>query len=227
MGAINEQNKETTMNHRILSTAIAFILTLAVAMPAMAASSGNASQSETVSLAPSGDAEGLGMFEGELTLEHMGKRKARVTVTIRNLMSPIEGGYITGIALNNPYDQISSVKFASRNNQNFQVIGANRPYNAVKALPYGLFDFGVAVGGDFNLNNEYQLGLAPDMGSSVHTFVFNITGDDLDILSAQDFVNESSKRRGGEQIASFVVKFKGLNDNTEQTVAFNVIMAVV
>jgi len=211
------------MFHRILSTALSFILTLAVAVSSFAY--GDDPSLDTINLYP--EQNDGASFDAELVYIPISSENARLILAIRNYNT--SAGYITGFALNNPNDQITRLSPTPEADfpAKFEIIGADTPYNAVKALPYGLFDFGAALQGDFyrgGNGNALRFGLAPDTGYASHDFSFELIGDDLDTLTAESFLNETSKRRGGEYVASMVVNFKGLDgEETSKVVAVNII----
>ena len=205
------------MYHRITTTALTAIFFLVLAIPALAFDDPFV---DSVYLLPSMSSEGAGFFDAELVYVPFNENTARLIVTITNYSSPMNGGYITGFAMNNPSDKISTVYPTDDSgfNEAFEVIGQDAPYNAVKAVPFGLFDFGAAIGGNFLGGGSPEDGLPADMGFESHMFAFNLTGDNLDTLTAEDFVNEPSKRKGGENVGVFAVRFKGFEDGSSDKV---------
>jgi hypothetical protein len=65
--------------------------------------------------------------------------------------------------------------------------------------PFGTFDFGAALGGDFLGGGSPTDGIA--VGDS-RTFAFNVTGSDADAIGAGDFVSDG-----------FLVRFRGFEDD--------------
>jgi hypothetical protein len=79
--------------------------------------------------------------------------------------------------------------------------------NDVSGVPYGQFDFGAALGGDFEGGGNPNDGIA--VGDTA-TFTFTFSGTSLDTLTASSFLNEFST--GQQQSAAFLVRFRGFND---------------
>lgn len=199
------------MSRRFFSILGAALLLAMFAVPAQA-----------VYLIGADSTEGLGYYDAELLYGATSPTEAQITLIVRNYCSPEQGGYITGFALNNPGDQISTITAGEWFVDSFELLGADAPYNAVKATPYGLFDFGAALGGNFLGGGSPVLGLPADYGSTEHIFTFMLTGEDLDQLTEWDFVYEGSKRKGGPQTGCFVVRFKGfLDGGSDKTLGFD------
>jgi hypothetical protein len=103
------------------------ILTLALALAAPCAAA-------PILLSGSGE---FGSFTG--TMEYLDQSQTLV-LTLKNT-TPVYGGFLTGVALNNPGGIITGVTLAA-SNLNFVLIGGPHFNDAVNVAPYGRFDFG-------------------------------------------------------------------------------------
>lgn len=158
--------------------------------------------------------EGLGSFEADFvyTAAESGET-ATITISITNTSSASNGGYMTGIVFNNPaslLDGVSSVDFPA---SQWQLLPSEDLMNdeiladdTVSGQPFGYFDLGVALGGNFLGGASPDLGLAVD---ETGVFTFNLTGTNLDDLTALDFVNELSTGSEGQ---FFLARFRGFDD---------------
>ena len=191
------------MNRIAILTIISLILTFAIAAPA---------QAVYFMADEYGSTENTGVFAADVYYEAHSSTEATLTVTLWNYTPEYLGGYITGFALNNPGDKISTVEAGEYFDEDFQVMGEDSPYNAVKATPFGLFDFGASLKGKFLGSGKPQGGLASDSGMEMHLFQFQLTGDEMDTITDSDFMYEASKRKGSPQVGSFAVRFRGFAD---------------
>ena len=153
--------------------------------------------------------ENLGGFFANLQYEPVpdsAGTMAILTVTITNITDPALGGFITGFALNNPGGLIHKVEAGPDFAPGFVLMGAT-PKNTVKCSPYGFFDFGAALGGNFLGGGSPRAGIAVD---STQTFTFILTGEDLDRLDPYSFRDEHSALNKQDNASGFfVVRFKG------------------
>ena len=106
--------------------------------------------------------------------------------------TPVYGGYITGVAFNNPGDSITGVTSFTSSDLDFQLIGDPNFDGGVRASPYGDFDLGTALG-------EGWLGAGSPVGGiavgETATFTFNLAGD-LAGLTTNSFIMELSSEIG-------------------------------
>jgi hypothetical protein len=150
-----------------------------------------------------------GNFIGTFTYGAETATAATITIELKNT-SPIgNGGYLTGFAFNNPSNDITNVSFYS-SNKSFALLGGPNFQNTVKAVPYGYFDIGTALGGNFEGGGKPKDGIS--VGDTA-TFTFNLIGTHLGTLTEKSFFSEYS----GSGIA-FVTRFRGFNDDASDKV---------
>lgn len=144
----------------------------------------------------------LGSFTGTFDYVATDSGNATLTITLTNTSPAANGGFITGFVFNNPSDLITGVTLTQDNG--FDLLWDN---DAVNGQPYGQFDIGAALGGNFegggNPNDGIPVG-------DTWTFIFEFTGTDLDTLSESDFFNTWSVE--GSDSAAFLVRFRGFED---------------
>jgi hypothetical protein len=144
----------------------------------------------------------LGSFTGTFDYVATDSGNATLTITLTNTSPAANGGYITGFVFNNPSDLITGVTLTQGNG--FDLLFDN---DSVNGQPYGQFDIGAALGGNF------EGGGTPSNGIPVGdtwTFIFEFTGTGLDTLSESDFFNTWSVE--GSSSAFFLVRFRGFED---------------
>jgi hypothetical protein len=153
--------------------------------------------------------EGWANFSGSLSVDD---ETNQLTVSLTNTTSLAQGatnadaGYLTGFVLNNP-SSLTAVNLASALPAGFTQLGLTN--DGIAASPFGRFDFGATLGGNFQGGGNPAGGIARgDTGS----FVFNLTGSPLP--SASDFLSAFSVGPGiGEGPAFFVARFRGANED--------------
>jgi hypothetical protein len=152
-----------------------------------------------------------GHYTGTFSYNAATETTATVTVKLNNISPQINGGYLTGFVFNNPSNYISGVSLSS-SNTSFELLGeAPAPkgkkdngvsfQNTISAAPYGNFDIGAALGGDFLGGGSPNNGI-PVGGTA--TFTFNLIGTNLSTLNENSFFSEYSSNN----IAS-LTRFKG------------------
>ena len=152
-------------------------------------------------------------FAGELTYSFSSSTAATLTLDLSNTTTPAAvGGYLTAFVLNNPGDNIGSVTLSSAPTADWSLLGLDN--DNVNGAPFGQFDFGATSG---NVNGGFEGGGNPATGLGVGqsgTFVFALTGTNLDTLNDLSFVNELSSGPGqGQDGQFFVARFRGLADD--------------
>lgn len=125
--------------------------------------------------------------------------------------TPLYGGYLTGVALNNPGGVITGMTM-NTSDSDFLLIGGPSFNNAVSGSPYGDFDFGAALGGNW-LGGGSPNGGVPVGGSA--TFTFNLAGS-LAGLTTESFTQALSANTNKPE--SLVVRFKGMRDGQSDKV---------
>jgi hypothetical protein len=127
-----------------------------------------------------------------------GEKGGTVEVALNNVSQASNGGYITGLAFNIP--------------NAFTVAGYSAPYpfellwSPVNAMPYGPYDIGSALGGDFEGGGDPKNGIAVG-GTGI--FTFSLIGT----LTEQEFLNQADDW--------FCVRFRGFNDGGSDKVPIN------
>lgn len=163
---------------------------------------GSSSRAAFISGDVANSESGLGNYTGSLTVTNQTATTATLTVSLTNT-SPT-AGYLTAFALNNPNNAITGVTLAS-NPANFGLLGLDN--NDINGAPFGQFDFGASTSNSFVGGGPPQDGLA--VGAS-GTFVFNLTGTNLNTLTDLSFVNTLSSGSGaGQGYQFFAVRFRG------------------
>jgi LPXTG-motif cell wall-anchored protein len=152
---------------------------------------------------------GLGTFSGSFTYTASDATQAEISVVLTNTSA--SGGYLTGFAFNNPGNQITGVAFSS---VNFTLIGGSSFQNGINAAPFGQFDLGAAVGGDFQGGGNPSPGLAKNQTG---TFTFQLTGTGLNTLNTNSFFSTLSTGNGdGQGPEAFVARFRGFPEGIGQ-----------
>jgi hypothetical protein len=160
---------------------------------------------------------GPGEFTGKFEVDNVSTTSAVIRVTLTNTSAAAGGGYITGFAFNNPDNLITgAVLTATPTNYNsFQLLGPDTYNNTVDASPFGKFDIGAAVGGDWTGGGSPTTGI---LAGNTATFEFTLTGTGLDTITALDILSELSKMQGNKTGEEFIVRFKGFNNGNSDKV---------
>lgn len=156
--------------------------------------------------------EGVGFFDGSLDYIASSSTNATLTLILNNLPATGSGGKITGVALNLPNDSGISNLVATGPNGYFSQLGLTN--NGISAVPLGRFDFGSALGGN------WQGGGSPSHGIGVGgsgTFVFNFSGTNLDALTTLSFINATAPSRSMEKAEFIAVRFRGFTDDDDDS----------
>lgn len=152
----------------------------------------------------------LGSFSGSFEYTATNSTTATIDISLTNTSPVLNGGYITAFAFNNPSNLITGITLTP-SDSDFALIGSPFNNNGVNGASNGQFDIGVSTGGG------YTGGGAPQAGISVgvtETFTFSLTGNNLDTLLEQTFFDTYSVGPGdGEGVKSFVVRFRGFEDD--------------
>jgi hypothetical protein len=149
---------------------------------------------------------GLGNYEGTLDYD---PTLFKLTVSLTNTSPVANGGRLTGFLFNNPGNQISTVSL-SAGDPDFQLVGGPSFNNSAAGNPFGGFDIGAALGGNFLGGGSPTPGLG--VGASA-SFVFTFTGTNLGTLTTQSFVNTlSNNPASGKNPQFFLARFRGFLD---------------
>lgn len=145
----------------------------------------------------------LGDYIAEFTYSLFSPTAAELDVTLKNISPASNGGYLTGFVFNNPNNFITNVSLAASNTF-FSLLGSPSFKDSISASPFGRYDIGAALGGNFLGTGNPTKGIAVGQSAS---FDFTITGKGLDQLSAGSFVQTKSNE--GE---FFIARFRGFNN---------------
>ena len=149
--------------------------------------------------------EQLGSYTGVLTYTSYGATSARLDISIRNTTMGASQALITGIAFNNP-GGITGVSTYSFPGGSWSLLGSlDSPAfnNGISAVPFGDFDIGAALGGDWLGGGSPNQGIPIGVTGS---FNFVFTGTGLNLLTERSFVAALSD--GGSEF--FVARFRGI-----------------
>lgn len=156
--------------------------------------------------------ESLGTFNGTLRYEFDPfSDRGLLTIAMTNTSAPANGGYITGFLFNIPgNDQLAMASLENASYPFQQTFG-----NGLNAMPFGTYDAGAALGGNF------QGGGSPNDGIGVGEtgeFLFAITANDANTFNAADFINGST----GDDL---VLRFRGFENGGSDKVIGTIIPA--
>ena len=144
-----------------------------------------------------------GDFVGNLTYNPITATTARLSITLTNTSPITNGGFLTGFVFNNPLNSITGITSTSFTNTNFQLLGLSN--NGISASPYGGFDIGAALGGNFLGGGKPQDGIYVNDSAE---FIFYLAGNALNTLNESSFINEMAN---GSNVY-FLTRFRGFNN---------------
>jgi hypothetical protein len=149
-----------------------------------------------------------GDFTGSITYHAADASHATLQVLLHN-SSPLEnGGFLTGFALNNPDNLISTVTAFQSTNPNFKLLGGPGFQDGINGAPYGQFDLGASTFKSLEGGGKPSKGLAV---GATETFTFTLAGSLLLSLDEWSFVQELSVGPGiGEAPSSWSPAFAAL-----------------
>ncbi|MBA4067673.1 MAG: hypothetical protein C0501_29010 [Isosphaera sp.] len=156
---------------------------------------------------------GLGSYTGSITVTPSGANAATLTIVVTNTSPLANGGFLTGVAFNNP-GPVTGAVLMSTTDADFSLEASP---NNVNAAPFGQFDFGISTGGNFNGGGPPAQGLA--VGASA-TFVVALTGTGVGSLTDLSFQSAFSVGPGiGGGAQFFTARFRGFIDGGSDKVA--------
>ncbi len=157
----------------------------------------------------------LGSFSGTLDYGFTNDTTAELTVVLTNTSPATNGGFITALAFNDPSDFISGVALIPTD-LDFGLLGGASFDNTVNGAPFGQFDIGASTGGGWTGGGNPSVGIVV---GSTETFLFSLTGSNLNTLTGQSFLNALSAPPGdGEGHESLVVRYRGFRDGDSDKV---------
>ena len=158
-----------------------------------------------------------GDFTGSITYHAADASHATLQVLLHN-SSPLEnGGFLTGFALNNPDNLISTVTAFQSTNPNFKLLGGPGFQDGINGAPYGQFDLGASTFKSLEGGGKPSKGLAV---GATETFTFTLAGSLLLSLDEWSFVQELSVGPGiGEGAQFMVARFRGFDNGASNKTA--------
>lgn len=155
--------------------------------------------------------EGLGDFTGSITYAFDAFDSGLLTIELTNTSPLANGGFLTGLVfdINSSDDDAMAVLTNSPNYPLFLDTGEE------SASPFGTFDAGAALGGDWTGGGSPAGGI-PVLGTG--TFEFDVTASDAAMLTALSFIS-------GTADINFAVRFRGFEDGGSDKVPGQVVPA--
>jgi hypothetical protein len=151
----------------------------------------------------------LGSFTGDFTYTPLNSNSATLDIVLNNTSVLANGGYLTAFVFNNPDHSITGGTLSS-SNSNFHLLGGSSYSGGISAPPFGKFDLGASITGQF-LGGGSPKGGIPAGGSA--TFTYSLTGHGLDALNtASFFAARSSPESQDLDPAYFVARFRGFKN---------------
>jgi len=152
--------------------------------------------------------EGLGDFSGILTYIPSGDTQASLTIQLTNTSPLANGGYLTGFLFNNPGFNVDILGYGSTGSS-LDLVGPE------SGSPFGHFDFGAALGGDFLGGGNPAGGIAV---GDTETFTFNFIGTGFSSVSEESFFYALSEDAGGGGPQWFIARFRGFEGDLSDKV---------
>lgn len=149
--------------------------------------------------------EQLGNFTATLTYTPINSTSATLSLSLLNTSSVANGGFITGFVFNNPQGLITNASITSSNFPTLILLGLSN--NTISASPFGGFDLGAAIGGNFLGGGSPNSGIGVGQTGA---FTYFLTGVNLNTSSETNFMNELSY--DGNPSHFFAARFRGFND---------------
>ncbi|MCC6906730.1 MAG: PEP-CTERM sorting domain-containing protein [Phycisphaerales bacterium] len=147
---------------------------------------------------PSNSSEGFGNFSGLIQYEFQSGDTGLLDIQLTNTSDPLLGGFITGFVFNIGAPRYSQADTAALLFSTHPSI-VNIPGPGVNAMPFGYFNAGAGIGGQFEGGGSPNTGIG--VGSS-GAFQFEVTSDFASTLTASSFID-------GPNEFNFVVRFRG------------------
>ncbi|MCA9405862.1 MAG: PEP-CTERM sorting domain-containing protein [Candidatus Omnitrophica bacterium] len=160
-----------------------------------------------------------GSYTGSFDYQATNATSATLEIKLKNTSAALNGGYITALAFNNPSNLITGVTKTTSPAAFDNLLGGASFNNTVPASPFGDFDIGASI------SNQFNGGEQPSQGIGVgveETFLFTLSGNNLDTIDDSDFFNELSSGGSNGQISpAFLVRFRGFeNDKSDKVPGF-------
>ena len=156
---------------------------------------------------------GIGSYTGSLSYTSTGATTATLEISLTNTSPESRGGYLTAFVFNSPFDYIEHASIGTFSDTRFNVLGGASFDNSINGAPYGQFDIGAGAGksqgGDGFEGSGSPRGIAV---GDTETFLFGLTGTNLNMLTSQSFFGEdalSVPHGDGRGHKNFVARFRG------------------
>ena len=165
----------------------------AIAVAALA----GAAEASIVSFESNTGIEELGAFTGSMEWTHLGDNQGLLEVSLTNTSAAANGGYLTGFAFRAVHNDSLKIVYESDFDGWSGIVDPD-------CSPFGVFDHGAAVGGDWLGGGSPLDGIGV---GETFTFLFDVRGDAafLATLVAHDFFDESDGW-------GFAARFRGFED---------------
>jgi len=152
----------------------------------------------------------LGSFTGTFDYTAINDSSGTINIALFNTSPAANGGSLTGFVFNIPLPGDVTAAPLTSSDADFDEIGGPAFDDSVNGAPFGNFDIGASTGNGFEGGGSPAFGIA---AGSMGTFSFALTGTGLGGLTALDFLSTLSVPPGaGEGVQSFVVRFRGFED---------------
>lgn len=146
----------------------------------------------------------LGHYEGSMSWDSVAKT---LTLNIEVLGTTALGGKLTGIAFGGPVGAATWLSLSSPNSNAFSLIGGASA-GSVNAMPFGSFNAGAALGGNWMGGGSPNSGITAADG--MQTFVFQLAGSTLPNDVSAFWQTHSSTPPAGA--FGLVARFRGFTD---------------
>jgi hypothetical protein len=164
-----------------------------------------------------GDSELPGVFTGTIEVKNVSTTAAVVTIKLTNT-SPSNTLFLTGLAFNDPNSSTKgnistvssfSASYSPATGQNFQLIGGPSFADGISTGPFGNLDIGASVGSTWHTSGIVTDGLQK---GETGTFVFNVTGTSMNLLSAANIMAAKSTSGAAGIAVRFRDAYSSVND---------------
>jgi hypothetical protein len=143
--------------------------------------------------------EGLGDFDGTIDYTFTGGDTGTLIIELTNTSNPGNGGFLTAFVFNiNSEDDFASATLSSTTDDDFENITGD----GLEAPPFGTFEAGAGLNGDFTGGGNPSDGIAV---GDTETFIFDVIASDAATLESRDFIL-------GPNEFDFVARFRGFED---------------
>lgn len=150
---------------------------------------------------PDFSTERLGNFSGSIQYDYQSGNVGRLAISLTNTTDPVIGGYITGFVFNIGTPEPSGADTAALLYSSYPTL-VNIPGPAINGAPFGRFEAGAGIGGQFEGGGNPTTGIG--IGAT-GLFEFQVNSAFASVLSASSFIE-------GPNDFNFIVRFRGLSN---------------